>query len=276
MNGNRSHPLASTLHTRPGMAPRRDTAMGSRLVVDLLNTHAVMTVCNNGSPMRHVIKNGGKRITGVYTSVKTGRPVPWESFAERQEFHLHEVKSDVVGYFAQHHTLSYQFNGVLESYTPDNVVEYDNGTVEALEIKRNFFPDLEPELAEKYRRVEKIYAGIGWGFHIRRACSLEEDPIAFKNVFDIQRARNTLFDYFDEMAVRDCIVSAGGIARLDAVLTAIGGPRYCAEAKLFAMIVRRIVSIDLKQRVSPHSPVCINQVKQKTLAKINLWEMFND
>jgi hypothetical protein len=73
--------------------------------------------------------------TGVFHSDKLGRLVQFESLLELHILRQLEIDPRVVGYVEQPMTIAYQLDGETHEYTPDVIVQLDDGRVFVIEAK---------------------------------------------------------------------------------------------------------------------------------------------
>lgn len=191
---------------------------------------------------RHVRLSNGRRTRAVgrYASVKVGASVPWESRLELQDMYRTEVDTEVVSYTAQPHTLTWRFEGEFQSYTPDRLERLASGATRIVEVKDIFEPADNPDYSRKLSRAELIYRQIGYSFALRQRHTIVAEP-EFSAVEEVQAYRRTrvTLDQLDRVrrSLRD------GELPLAEVLSAVASSQ--PRAVLFAMMVHRIVSIDL-------------------------------
>ena len=149
-------------------------------------------------------------------------------------------------------------DGRLIHKYPDVAIEYDDHTVRFGEIKSddNWFK------APGVRRpLERISAALEErelspllkirGVSFRSDGTLEAHARAMD-------ARLTIFDHnADAHAVRSVVIACGGTAPYAAVVSALAGNKAAAIDKLYAMLLRRIVSFDLETSPVETTPVTL-------------------
>lgn len=218
-----------------------------------LSAAATLVVTANGGPIRTIITGRRRITTGSYASVKAGRPLPFESMNERA-FLMHcEVDTSIVDYRAQPFRLELVVEGAKRAYIPDGLRLLEAGDLEVVEIKKDRQALSDPDYAFKLDCVAKVCELVGWRFRTIYARELYQPADRYRNVVDVQSWRLT--DYSDSDLYRIT-------ARLDAVKTETlgalsdllgGGP--AGEAKLKAMMVDRVVRIDLNELIAQSTPV---------------------
>jgi hypothetical protein len=119
-----------------------------------------------------VISNAGMhRVIGHSPSQKNRFPVVWESLIERDYFLLLEHDPRVVRYIPQPETIQITVDPRWESYTPDVLVFYANGTLCRVEVK----PDealSDPELEARLEMLRVQYLLEGKDFRVVTASDI--------------------------------------------------------------------------------------------------------
>lgn len=219
---------------------------------DLFND-ATLVVTGDGRPIRTIVT--GRRVipTGVFASRKAGRPLPWESLYERAFFFHSEVDPDVVDYRAQ--LFRFDFLRAKRAYIVDCVRQLANGVIEVVEIKkdRRFIQDRD--YAEKLEAVRAVCERQGWKFRVVFSAALMEPKWQFAAIADIQSWRLTTYSVADTYTVSEALLEHGPLP-LGLLADRIGG-RLHGVAKLKAMMVKRIVRLDLSSPLSSQTPVAL-------------------
>ena len=201
----------------------------------------------DGGPVR-LRRNGRRSIAnGLYFSVKSGRHLPYESHLELHALWRAEVDVEVVRSWVQPFTLTYADGDLLRRYTPDRKDERADGRVEIIEIKE----EAANVTTSKMQAVEAALAARGWSYRVVGRAEIEREP-AFSAVRAVQRHRRTALDETDALRVRAMLASAP--SPLSEVAAQLGsGPQ--ALAKVCALMVRRVVAIDLAEGLAPGARV---------------------
>lgn len=214
---------------------------------------ATLVVTPNGGPIRTIITGRRRITTGSYASIKAGRSLPFESMNERAFLMHSEVDASVVDYRAQPFRLELVIEGTKRAYIPDGLRLLDTGKLEVIEIKKDRRCHADPNYAIKLEYVAKICELVGWRFRTIYATELFQPTQRYRNILDVQSWRLT--DYSDS----DLYLIA---SRLDAaktetfgVLSELLGGGPSANAKLKAMMVNRVLRIDLDAPLSCSSLV---------------------
>lgn len=220
---------------------------------DTLAASATLVITPKGQPIRTIITGRRRITTGSYASRKAGRAFPFEGMNERAFLMHSEVDTSVVDYRAQPFRFEFVLDGQKRTYIADAVRLLDSGAVEVVEIKndRRFLKD--PDYALKLDCVAAVCQQIGWRFRMIYRENLFEPATLFDNVQDVQSWRLAEYGQADVFRVLDRLDVQGRQA-LGSLANLVGN-RPVGMAKLKAMMVGRIVRIDLSERLSIDSGV---------------------
>lgn len=213
----------------------------------------VTTPC--GAPIRTIVT--GRRVitTGVYASRKAGRPQPYESMNERAFFMHCEVNTDVIDYRAQPFRLEFVLDGRKRTYIADCVRVLASGDIELVEIKSDPSSVHDPDYRQKLEAVRAICSQVGWRFRLIFKKALTEPAVFHRNIMDVQSWRMTEYSDTDVFRVVEALGRQSG-AKLGDVVQDLGS-RDEGLAKLKAMMVGRIVRLDLTEEIGDATPVCL-------------------
>jgi hypothetical protein len=247
---------------------------------------AKLTELEDGSPIRPSRPGRGQHSTGTFVSLKAGgRAMPWESEkAELPAITLCEVSSPVMRLLAQPHCLEMRVKGRPRPliYFPDLLATVDRAFAETLEAGRPFAlaasewqpapgqfrgtrqlvvevkDDDDPrndddEYEAKLELAAEIYRRLGLCF-LTIVRSDDLDCGYPSTITDIAIDRFTRVSTSDVSRATACIGANGGSAPLKEVSAAMG-EGVLGRAKLSALHVRRVVSIDVSKPLQPSSPV---------------------
>lgn len=222
-------------------------------LVTAIDASAEIVSFSDGRPVR--LQQNGRlaKPMGLEFSVKNGDHVPWESRNEQHALWHAEMNSGVVAYRAQPHTLRLVMNGRRASYTPDLLLEDVVGVIDIIEVKDAFEEKKDPEYTDKLNRAAAIYRALGWSFSIVTKAQLEAEP-AFSDVELLHRYRKTALGIEDIDAVETAL--AGGPTTLTA-LRRVLPPEPMGTAQLSAMIVHRIIGVDLTNGLADDAVVAL-------------------
>lgn len=202
--------------------------------------------------MRAVGRRRGIRPGGLYYSQKMGRLIGYESENEKCDFYRSEIATDLVGYREQPHTIEAVIRGNLRRYTPDREDRFANGRIEIVEVKDEFEADRDPDYNAKLDYFAEVYERLGWSFRLTTRNEIK-DPATFETVEVVQRYRRASFTAGEIADVR-LRLSQYGECRLKDLM-----PIFSAEltglAKLCAMMVGRIIVLDVHSKLQPASIV---------------------
>lgn len=220
---------------------------------DSLAASATLVATPCGSPIRTIVT--GRRVitTGVYASRKAGRPQPYESMNERAFFMHSEVDTDVIDYRAQPFRLEFVLDGRKRTYIADCVRMLASGDIELVEIKSDPSSVYDPDYRQKLEAVRVICNRVGWRFRLIFKKALTEPAAFHRNVVDVQSWRMTEYSDTDIFRVVEALARQQG-ATLGDVIQDFGS-RAEGLAKLKAMMVGRIVRLDLTEQIGDATPV---------------------
>lgn len=205
-------------------------------------------------PIRSIITGRRRIVTGSYPSRKAQCAMPHESMNELAFFHDSEVDTCVVDYRAQPFRLELVLDGQVRTYIADCARLLSDGAVEVVEIKGDWRSLSDASYAAKLGAVREFCSRLGWRFRI----AVREDTVAARirrgNVHLIQSKRTVSYDAPHCYVVLDLLDRFGGEASLGQVSQALGDRRL-GESIAMAMMVGRVLDIELDRPISPHSRV---------------------
>lgn len=218
-----------------------------------LTALATLVLTESGAPIRTVVTGRRHQVTGVYASRKAGRALPYESMNERAFFMHSEVDTNVLDFRAQPFRLEFTVGDRPRAYIVDCVRQLSCGAIELIEVKndRRALRDLDYQL--KLLCVRAICEQVGWRFRIVLKQSLFEPELRYANILDVQSWKLTDYNETDVFCVVDHL-DRHGPSPVGRLTELIGGPLVGA-AKLKAMMVGRIVRLDLSKPLTPQTPV---------------------
>jgi hypothetical protein len=184
-----------------------------------------------------------------------GTTFPWESRLELHDLYRAEVDPTIVSYAVQPETLHWKFAGKRQVYTPDRLDLMADGNARIVEIKDRFDPHQNPEYTEKLNQVGQIYTVLGRSFELRERSQISIEP-DFSAIEEIQAYRRSVVTVRDVQLIRTAL--GNGPLPLGEALSSLERPS--PRPVLFAMMVRRIVSIDLSQGM--HENAAVSTVEQ--------------
>lgn len=200
-------------------------------------------------PIRTIITGRKRIVTGSYASRKARRALPHESMVELAFFHFSEVDTAVVDYRAQPFRFEFTMDGALRSYIADCARLLADGSVEVVELKSDIRALRDADYSKKLNAVRQMCERLGWRFRIVFGSQLAEPAIRRRNVRLVQSQRTARYDTAHCHLALDLLERRSGEVSL-AELTCALGERRLGEAIAMAMMVGRLVDIDL------NAPIC--------------------
>lgn len=228
-----------------------------RKALDFLPARLAATVYqrHDAGPMRPVGRRRGLRPGGLYYSQKMGRLVGYESENEKCDFYRSEIAPDVVGYREQPHTIEAVIAGKVRRYTPDREDTFADGRIEIVEVKDEFEADKDPDYNSKLSYFAEVYERLGWSFRLTTRNEIK-DPASFETVETVQRYRRASFTAAEIADVRRTFDQRGECCLAE--LLAIFASELTGLPKLCAMMVGRIVVLNIHSKLEPVSIVKLN------------------
>ena len=217
----------------------------------------------DGGPIRPIATGRRHRPVGCYYSFKCGQAFPWESRTELLGIYHAEVRFDVVEYKTQPHTLEMFHEGKKAHYTPDLEHRLSNGKTEIVEIKAEFDALVDPNYTIKLAIARDVYAAAGQSFRVIERKELEAQP-RFKAIEEIQNYRRTAITAADMFLVSNLFKAKEDVTLGD--MKGAYGNTIVGMAKTYAMMVRRIVEIDITCGLDDRSPVHLPSPSEMTNA----------
>lgn len=149
-------------------------------------------------------------------------------------------------------------DGKLIYKYPDVAIEFDDHSVRFGEIKSNSAWFNASGIRRPLDRIDIALASKGFEPLLRISGQVFRRDRVIEALHKAMDARLTVFDDIaDVHAVRNAIVTAGGCASYGTLIAALGGRRSHAESKLYAMLLRRIISFTLENLPTADTPVAM-------------------
>lgn len=202
---------------------------------------ATLSARVDGRPIRRIIAGRQTKPVGFYYSEKCGRFMPYESFNELNALYIAEADFNVVSYRVQPHAI--WLAGVEDrdpTYFPDREDILFSGVRRIVEIKKH--KKFTPEYRAKITRAQLHYEHHDLQFEVLDRDDIERQP-RFGSAEKLQAYKRTAITDADLRKLRELFHGRESICFGDA-RDVLGG-RCLGFAKLGAMIVRRLVGIDL-------------------------------
>lgn len=213
-----------------------------------------LVMTEDGRPIRSIVTGRRRIVTGSYASRKAGRAQVFESMNEHAHFMHCEVDPWVVDYRAQPFRFEMVLDGRKRIYIADCVRLSAAGVIEVVEVKGDPRSLRDPDYVAKLGRVRQLCELVGWSFVTLTRQQIIEPQVRHRNVELIQQQRMTRFDEGHIYAVQNHLARRGGYAELDDLAGRLG-VLAIGRSIISAMMVGRIVAIDLSAKLGPASVV---------------------
>lgn len=254
---------AHTLTTAPSRSGRPSVSDTIRLTLgeppEALSWQALSAVARivttpDDRPIRTIITGRRRMTTGSYPSTKCGRSLPFEGMNERAFLMHSEVDTQVIDYRAQPFRFEFVVDGAKRIYIADCVRLLEGGRIEVVEVKNDRRALKDAYYAMKLTRVREICARLGWTFRVVFKAQLFEPATVYRNVEEVQSRRQVAFDESHGYLAVDLLSRLKERATLGLLAEALG-ERRTGMAIAKAMMVARLIKIDLTQPLGSQSPV---------------------
>jgi hypothetical protein len=203
-------------------------------------------------PVRLITSGRRHRPVGAYFSVKSGRMLPWESRNELHALYHAEVDGRVVESRTQPHTIRITAGGLKLLYTPDRMDRRADGSIEIVEVKNKIDLEKDAYYLQKLEMAAAIYRCLGWSIRIIEKEEIEAKPM-FGAVNTIQSYRCADVSASDILSLRSRFGQRHALTLEDTKSFFPSGP--VALASVCALIVRRVLAVDLSNGLSNATPV---------------------
>lgn len=223
---------------------------------ELLRGNPKIVVANDGGSLRRILNGRHIKPVGYYPSFKGGQSLPVEADHEQGLLEHSDADAAVVRVLTQPHRVEIPVLWQRRplTYFPDVRRDLADGTVEICETKRENDRRLkDPDYSFKLEVVKLVYARQGWKFRLLKRDEILSGRL-YDNVQDISRWANTKTPTGARFALEEAIERAGGSLALGRASEIVGGIE-----RIYALIVRRVVFVDLKRQVNTDAPVsCVD------------------
>ena len=201
----------------------------------------------DGGPVRLRRNGRSARAQGLYFSGKSGRHLPYDSHLKLYDLWRAEVDVEVLRSWPQPFTLTYAVGDGVRRYIPDRKDERADGGVEVVEIAEG----VEEVTPERTAAVTAALTARGWCYRVVDRSEIEHEPM-FSAVRAVQRHRRTAVTAADVVHLREVLQQEP--RQLAEVLDSLGGGAP-GLAKTCALVVRRVIAIDLAEGLIPSAAV---------------------
>ena len=233
---------------------------------ELLALSGATMEVRSGAPVRKIFNGRRHRPVGLYPSAKNDQMVAWESRLERRTLRWLEVDPSVIRFLEQPHHLRFPFMGRTTRYTPDFSVTTAVGTY-YIEVKyrRDLFR-MEPDDRARLKRARSLYRQAGSDLVFVTDLRFKTNARWHDNAQLVEDARRAhanrdeiaaLVSHLEERqesTIGDCSL---------AIDDAVDGLN-----KILALMIRRLVSVNLNETVGPQTSVSLTPDYASVLAAV--------
>ncbi|MGY3618451.1 hypothetical protein [Bradyrhizobium sp. USDA 10063] len=215
-----------------------------------------------GAPIRTIVERAHAKPTDAFVSLKAGCALPWESIDERHFMWISEVDFRVRSFVAQPFRMECWFEGGgMMAYFPDIERTLD-GAIEIIEIKKTQCEAArDPYYAFKLSLARKACQAKGWKFRVIAADKHILPGHLLDNVRLVRLDRRTRVASEDHLQFGQAMDEGRGKLTYGEAVATLSGRNEPwdrdAVAKLHALIVKRLVCIDLTRRLTQNSAVVL-------------------
>lgn len=239
---------------RPYFQPRRMEKKPD----DFTSTGAFRIVTAvNGAAMRPVFTYRNYTSSFATYSGKAERQQYCESATEMAALREAEIKTEYIDMQFQPARIEWlQPDGKWRSYTPDAAFELQDGSLVFDEFKATASSFSKPLVEAKVRAAAAVMASYGIQMRWRSGSELQHQPehVAIKELWDVRRTKTSEADADN---AREVISRAGGQTELGHLLGKLHPQTNIAFGIAAALMMRRVVRINLDRSLMPDSIVTI-------------------
>lgn len=215
---------------------------------------AVLHVPQESGAIRTLVGGAHRHLIGVFPSKKTGLPNPFEGRLERALIHWCEVDGRVVDYQSQAARLVFPTDAGRREWIIDLLRQMEDGTVEAIEVKRSERDLRDPDYALKLSYARAIVESFGWRFRIMMAEQIYGPLARIRNVARIQMRRSVHIDH-DAQARFERLATSHPIALFQQVREVLDDRIVQGVALAQRMIAAGRVLVDLDRDIRDNTVV---------------------
>ena len=219
-----------------------------------LSAAGQVVITPDGKPLRSIVTGRRHIVTGAYASRKARRTLTHESMNELHFFMHSEVDTRVVDYLAQPIRFEFVLDGQKFIQILDCIRLLAGGTLQAVEIKKDFLALRDPAYASKLDCVAHLCGLLGWQFNLVTQRDLDHRGTLFKNIRYVQQRRTVAYRDRHIYAAREGLARQGGVAPLGWLAEQLGD-RRAGIALIQSMMVGRVLQIGLHEPLGPETPV---------------------
>jgi hypothetical protein len=238
----------------PTMARIRPIAGLDHAAIERTVSMATMVRETNGGPLR-TFSGGLAHENGWHPSFKARRLLHWQGEAQLQFITKADLDHDVVHLGTECMRLEFAIDGALVSYTIDVELLGADGTIQAIEIKRD-----ERDLEDEDYRLKLAYVR-----EILRRCDIDFRVVLRDEIFRNRRHLRNVEDFAsrrlrsvddDVMARFERHAALHGSSTFGMLASTLHPESSIqGRATVQALVARRRVRIDLTRRIDDDTPV---------------------
>jgi len=215
-----------------------------------VKTHKEKINIVNKKRVRQPVTPSKGRVVGYFPSVKSNKPVAWESQMELKACRIFEYCPTVHSYREQPEIVHYKFNGVGRKYIPDFELMLINNEQVFIEIKPKRVLDKSEEKG-RFVAISKHLNEKGIAFAVMTEEELNtgdiQDNIKLIHPYAAQDMNVGIEKYFKELCSKN-EMTIGDFIELGLTLKTI-----------YSSIAQGFLKIDLNKKISRKTSVLINK-----------------
>jgi hypothetical protein len=216
-----------------------------------------------GTSIRTIVERAHSKPTGLFVSAKCGGPQPWDAIDERHWMWVSEVDWKVRRYLAQPFRMEFHFDdGSVLVYFPDQERWLDDAIIEIIEIKKTQAEiSRDPDYAYKISLARKTCQAQGWKFRVVTADQHIMPGYLLENARLVRLDRYTRVTSEDHLRLDEAMEKSHGRLSYGEAVAALSRRNdpwdRDGTARLHALIVKRILCVDLTRRLTQDSAVVL-------------------
>jgi TnsA endonuclease N terminal len=215
-----------------------------------------------GTSIRTIVERAHSKPTGLFMSSKCGVQQPWDAIDERHWMWISEVDWKVRRFTAQPFRMEFHFDdGSVIVYFPDIERTMDTG-IEIVEIKKTQAEiSRDPDYARKIALARKACQARGWKFRVVTADRHILPGYLLENARLVRLDRYTRVASEDHLRLDEAMAKSHGRLSYGEAVAALSRRNdpwdRDGTARLHALIVKRVVCVDLTRRLTQDSAVVL-------------------
>jgi hypothetical protein len=215
-----------------------------------------------GTTIRTIVERAHSKPTGIFVSAKCGGVLPWDAIDERHWMWISEVDWKVRRFTAQPFRMEFHFDdGSVVMYFPDLERTLDDA-IEIIEIKKTQAEiSRDPDYAWKITLARKACQARGWKFRVVTADKHILPGFLLENARLVRLDRYTRVTSEDHLRLDQAMEKSHGRLTYGEAVAALSRRDdpwdRDGTARLHALIVRRVVCVNLTRRLTQDSAVVL-------------------